>query len=148
MNAMNALTVDNADSEAGRRILFNATRMLLTTYGGIIIYLKKEKVVIFKAISKGKFNLRTERYDVYDMYELKALHIPIDARKVHYYKEYTKERPITTSGANKHVVILSSTPRYEEQGSDYIVVPKKLTARRFSKVSNEDSSYSSKRRKN
>ncbi len=93
---------------------------------------KTTTTITYKGYTGGRYNSRLERFEYVDLYQLEARHVPINKQSVRYYQERIREQPLVTSGQDNHIIRLSSRePQYANQGIDYLVVPEKLTARRF-----------------
>jgi hypothetical protein len=58
-------------------------------------------IITYRAYSTGKFDQRTERYNHVDLFELQALHLPLDMDKVSYYRQNINETPITPIGEHE-----------------------------------------------
>ena len=96
------------------------------------------ETITYRAFAKGRFDQRLEFYDYCDLFELQVLNVPVRQKNGRYYRENIRERPLTFSGDDQHAVLLRSENSYTLMGTDHIVVPVMLTARRFFHVSQFD----------
>jgi hypothetical protein len=96
--------------------------------------------VVYRAYRKGKLSLMTDMFDWVQLYELETTHAPIDQAKVNWVKRNMlseKSIPVAT-GEDRAIHVLSTKALYSEQGATHVIIPEKLTVRRFANVSLTD----------
>ncbi len=82
----------------------------------------------------------TDMFDWVQLYELETTHAPIDQAKVNWVKRNMlseKSIPVAT-GEDRAIHVLSTKALYSEQGATHVIIPEKLTVRRFANVSLTD----------